>query len=585
MMQTVRLLLCIVGLFVHCHKSQNRIQTRCDVGLHGCKYDGPTTKSILFIYVRTHRVTFCEKASFRQLALVLLSGDVALNPGPLKFGFANCRSIRNKDPILCDEIQTGNFDVFGLTKTHIKALDTPSFLDELMPEDFSLVHTNRENKRGGGVGFFIKSAFDFKTIHSPEFSSLENHTVCLNLDGRRLFLGIIYWPPASSVVKFFEDFLSYVGFLYSLSSTFVICGDFNFHVDIMSPTVSEFKSVIDSCCLSQYINFPTHLHGHTLDLLMAPSEFSAISDVKGLGFISDHKIISCVVDFPSLDTPIQKVVTFRQYHKLNIDKFRSDLPTIPFVSSPSDDIDLLYEQYMSGLSGLLDIHAPVKTKQLMKPAPSWITDEYRIAKCMRRQFERAWRRDKSSENRSGLRRQMNRCNHILNRNKGCFYCDLDSENCGDSKRLWHALNKTLSRSNSTVLPSFDDEKSLANRFGSFFTDKIKKIRDTFNNTQSQVLHLDKEPPTFSSFQVVTDTEVLKFIKESPSKTCSLDPCPTHIVKQCIDILLPSITKLVNLSLKNGIFPKPFKRAYCHTPPQKVHPFKRGLEELSTGVWP
>ena len=125
MMRTVTLLLCIVGLFVHYHKSQNRIRTRCDVGLHGHKYDGPTTKSILFIYVRTHRVTFREKASLRQLALVLLSGDVALNPGPLKFGFANCRSIRNKGPILCDEIQTGNFDVFGL---HIKALDTPSFL-------------------------------------------------------------------------------------------------------------------------------------------------------------------------------------------------------------------------------------------------------------------------------------------------------------------------------------------------------------------------------------------------------------------------------------------------------------------------
>ena len=328
----------------------------------------------------------------------------------------------------------------------------------------------------------------------------------------------------------------------------------------MSPTVSEFKSVMDSCCLSQYIDFPTHLHGHTLDLLMAPSEFSAISDVKGSGFISDHKIISCVVDFPSLDTPIQKVVTFRQYHKLNIDKFRSDLLTIPFVSSPSDDIDLLHEQYMSGLSSLLDIHAPVKTKQLIKPAPSWITDEYRIAKCMRRQFERAWRRDKSPENRSHLRRQINRCNHILNRNKGCFYHDLVSENCGDSKRLWHALNRTLSRSNSTVLPSFDDEKSLANRFGSFFIDKIKKIRDTFKYTQSQVLHPDKEPPTFCSFQAVTETEVLKFIKESPSKTCSLDPCPTHIVKQCIDILLPSLTKLVNLSLKNGIFPNPFKQA-------------------------
>ena len=88
---------------------------------------------------------------------------------------------------------------------------------------------------------------------------------------------------------------------------------------------------MSTLCLQQSLNLNqslilavcpnTLLFQLTLDLLMAPSEFSAISDVKGSGFISDHKIISCVVDFPSLDTPIQKVVTFRQYHKLNIDKF------------------------------------------------------------------------------------------------------------------------------------------------------------------------------------------------------------------------------------------------------------------------
>ena len=81
---------------------------------------------------------------------------------------------------------------------------------------------------------------------------------------------------------------------------------------------------------------------------------------------------------------MQKVVTFCQYHKIDIDKFRSELLAIPFVISPSDDIDLLHEQY---ISGLLDIHAPVKTKQLIKPEPIWITDEYRTAKCMRRQYE------------------------------------------------------------------------------------------------------------------------------------------------------------------------------------------------------
>ena len=71
---------------------------------------------------------------------------------------------------------------------------------------------------------------------------------------------------------------------------------------------------------------------------------------------------------------MQKVVTFLQYHKMDVDKFRSDLLAIPFVISPSDDIDLLHEQYMSSLSGFLDIHAPVKTKQLIKPVLSWITE-------------------------------------------------------------------------------------------------------------------------------------------------------------------------------------------------------------------
>ena len=82
---------------------------------------------------------------------------------------------------------------------------------------------------------------------------------------------------------------------------------------------------------------------------MAYSKFSAISDVKGSVFVSDHKFFSCVVDFPSLDTPMQKVVTFHQHHKTDMEKFRSDLLAIAFVISPSDDINLLHDQYISNL--------------------------------------------------------------------------------------------------------------------------------------------------------------------------------------------------------------------------------------------
>ena len=54
---------------------------------------------------------------------------------------------------------------------------------------------------------------------------------------------------------------------------------------------------------------------------------------------------------------------------------------------PSNDIDTLYEQYVSSLSDLLDIHAPIKMMRLTKPAPGWITNGFRTTKCLRRQYE------------------------------------------------------------------------------------------------------------------------------------------------------------------------------------------------------
>ena len=88
-------------------------------------------------------------------------------------------------------------------------------------------------------------------------------------------------------------------------------------------------------------------------------------------------------------------------------------------------------------------------------------------------------------NRACLRRQINRYNHLLNKNKGQYYQELVKENSGVGKKLWRVLRKVLDRSQVSTLPSCTDEKSLANRFGSFFIDKINKIRNTFRNCTSK----------------------------------------------------------------------------------------------------
>ena len=43
-------------------------------------------------------------------------------------------------------------------------------------------------------------------------------------------------------------------------------------------------------------------------------------------------------------------------------------------------------------------------------------------------------------------------------------------------------------------------------------------------------------------------------------TCALDPLPACLVSGCIDVLLPSITKMINLSLTSGHFPAEWKMA-------------------------
>ena len=65
-----------------------------------------------------------------------------------------------------------------------------------------------------------------------------------------------------------------------------------------------------------------------------------------------------------------------------------------------------------------------------------------------------------------------------------------------------------------------------------------------------------EPLSFAGLKAITES--------TPSKTCDLDPLPTDILKKCIDLSLPEIHNIVNLSLSMSYFPDIIKKA-CVTP--------------------
>ena len=146
-----------------------------------------------------------------------------------------------------------------------------------------------------------------------------------------------------------------------------------------------------------------------------------------------------------------------------------------------------------------------------------------MARSLRRQFERRWRKHKSELNRSRLRRQIAWCNQLANKDKGSYYTNLITANSHDPKKLWQSLRKVLYRTSETVLPANSSDKSLADN-------KISKIRDTFSTSGSFNDAPDSVPPAFNAFMPVTEDEVYKCISESPTKSCSLDPIPTFLLK-------------------------------------------------------
>ena len=72
--------------------------------------------------------------------LLLLAGDVSLNPGPgvlgLRLGTVNALSMRERAPALSDLVASGSIDLLGITETWLTTKETSADLADMTPRGF-----------------------------------------------------------------------------------------------------------------------------------------------------------------------------------------------------------------------------------------------------------------------------------------------------------------------------------------------------------------------------------------------------------------------------------------------------------------
>ena len=111
-----------------------------------------------------------------------------------------------------------------------------------------------------------------------------------------------------------------------------------------------------------------------------------------------------------------------------------------------------------------------------------------------------------------------------------------------------------------MLPPYDSLEQLTGDFNAFFMCKIQGLRMELMNPSSdhhdekqRILHCE-----FPQFTPPSNESIKNVISSFSNKTCSLDPIPTHVVKDNISSVIPMVSGIVGQSFSNRIFPTSLK---------------------------
>ena len=119
--------------------------------------------------------------------------------------------------------------------------------------------------------------------------------------------------------------------------------------------------------------------------------------------------------------------------------------------------------------------------------------------------------------------------------------------------LWANFDKLMGRG--CPPPSY---LITASELHEHFDEKSADVRAT---TAGAPLPTPMPAMTHSSFAFhnVTQNSVINALRRLPSTSCTNDRLHTSLLKKCVLILAPFITRLFNASLSSATFPKPWKQ--------------------------
>ena len=287
---------------------------------------------------------------------------------------------------------------------------------------------------------------------------------------------------------------------------------------------------------------------------------------------SDHKLIYTVRHSKSLKRNV-RYVKKRCFKKFNEDHFRADIKSLSwFDIYMCDDIETAVEKLAEKITVILDRHAPIRMIQVRSKYAPWLTDATKEMMQRRNIAQKISTVTKTMETIRNYKNLRNTVTRLIRNDKKNWEKARLNHLTNSTNSLWSNVSKMLTWSKSGPPTQLycngkmeSRPKALAETLNSFFISKVNRLIEGLPVPMDDPLRVLKKIMHNRSCRLtlrpVHPKEVLKLImglKNTQSE--GLDYISMYIVRLIAGDILPSLTHIINLSIRDSKFPTKWKAA-------------------------
>lgn len=445
--------------------------------------------------------------------------------------------------------------------------------------DYNACYVSRD-KHGGGVGIFIDKMIPFKMIkeHNSDLSMLT-----VNIVNVKLNVTVVYRPPDYKMNDFLQQ---YENFLESVSgSKNIVIGDFN--LDLLKNTDAtlryrEIYRTYDYHILNE--TMPTRMSNNPSLIDHVASNFESNDELSLMDHsISDHRLQ--VLGLPKPKQPYRKAEKkYKVFQNIDYPEARKQLVRLTQNLHQFTDPTTLYDR----LEEIFINNRHVQVKEVYRVVgKEWISQKSLLLMKKRDRYYKKLKKQGTDYYKRKHEEYSGKVKKQIKYEKKSYYKAEFGRSLGDAKKTWRTVNRIIhnkSQASHSSVPSLKENgalltepKDISNSFNHFFINVGQDLSGGIQHIPVNRLDSVRDSLFFSPVTAIEVENIISLMDKN--KACGVDSITVDSVQHLKTEVSIILTKLINLSLQDGVVPDKLKIA-------RVKPlFKKGDCELSSNYRP